>query len=72
VIDAVCVAFAAICIYATIFALFPGAQSYTAVATGLFLLFGASVRGTMICLVGFLVEVPMSWNRHAPPPDRNA
>ena len=74
VIDAAraCGAFAAICICAATFALFLGALRNTAVATFLFLLFGASVLGTMLCLVGFLVEVLMSWNRHAPLPDRNA
>jgi hypothetical protein len=74
VIDAAraCGAFAAICICAATFALFLGALRNTAVATALFLLFGASVLGTMICLLGFLAEVLMSWNRHAPLPDRDA
>lgn len=74
VIDAAraCGAFAAICTCAATFALFLGALRNTAVASGLFLLFGAAVLGTTACLTGFLVEVLMSWNRHAPLPDRDA
>lgn len=56
-------ALAGICICAATFALFLGALQNTAVATVLFLSFGASVLCTMAALAGFFVEVLLSWRR---------
>lgn len=56
---------AAIC--AATFALFLGALQNAAVATLLFLCFGASVLCTMASLMGFFAEIALSWHRPLPP-----
>ena len=59
-------AMAGICICGATFALFLGALQNTAIATALFLSFGASVLCTMGALAGFFVEVLLSWRRSMP------
>jgi len=60
-----------ICISGSTFALFLGALQNTAIATILFLSFGAAVMCTMGALIGFFVEGLLSWRLRLPEPEQD-
>lgn len=61
-----CGAAAGVFICAATFALFLGALQNSRVATALFVLFGASVLGTMASLAGYFIEGLQAWPRDLP------
>ena len=65
-----CGALAGVCVCAATFALFMGAMHSDAVGVA-FVLFGASVLGTMACLTAFFAEVLLSWNSELTRPEQD-